>query len=757
VAFLLMGFSFSVTQALMIRELLVAFSGNELSIGLVLGSWLILEAIGSGLLGRLAERIRATTPSYALLQGLLAFLLPVSLYVAITIRTFMGLIPGEGVGLVPIFVSSFLLLLPLGLVDGAMFTFGCRIYSRLIEEKAPAVGRVYVYEAIGGIVGGVAFTYLFIPYLRSIQMVLVLGLLNLVSAFSLILLHGVRRPWLVPYSLLLALTMGLLWRSEAVHRWLVSRQWQGYNLVFYQNSIYGNVSVIQEEEQYTFFADGIPIFSAPVPDIALVEEMVHLPLLFVERPRRALVVSGGVGGILWEILKYPVEAVDYAELDPLLIEAVQRFPTPLTVKELADPRVRVHNVDGRLLVKKKAWELTAHPSWKYDLIVLNLPYPSTLQLNRFYTVEFFRSVRAIMTPGGVVVVPLPGTTTYMSSQMRDLHAALYRTLREVFPHVRPIPGETTLWLASPSEEVEAMPLEALLRRWEERQLPVRLMSDFHIRLKLDAVRLSWFWDSLKTGEEVKLNRDLHPTGLLYGLAYWNELFSPGFSPYFEGLRRLSLPFLGAPVLAGTLLAWVVVRRERFLREFPVSLAIAATGFGGMAFDLIVIFAFQAFYGYVYHVIGLLITAFMAGLSLGGWAMSRRLGRLKGGWALLMRLEGALVVSWLLFPLALTLLYAQAHRPWLSTWMGVILLGLNVLGGFLVGLEFPLANHILLGLGEEVTGAAGLLYAADLVGAFSGAVAVSAALLPSLGLPQTCLLIALMKLGSLFLISTTSSA
>ena len=56
--FLLMGFSFTVTQGLLIRELLVAFFGNELAIGLILGNWLILEAIGSGLLGRTADRWR---------------------------------------------------------------------------------------------------------------------------------------------------------------------------------------------------------------------------------------------------------------------------------------------------------------------------------------------------------------------------------------------------------------------------------------------------------------------------------------------------------------------------------------------------------------------------------------------------------------------------------------------------------------------------------------------------------------------------
>jgi MFS family permease len=74
--FLLMGFSFTVTQGLLIRELLVAFFGNELSIGLILGNWLILEAVGSGLLGRLADRWQGKAPSFAALQVLFALFSP---------------------------------------------------------------------------------------------------------------------------------------------------------------------------------------------------------------------------------------------------------------------------------------------------------------------------------------------------------------------------------------------------------------------------------------------------------------------------------------------------------------------------------------------------------------------------------------------------------------------------------------------------------------------------------------------------------
>jgi len=776
-AFLLMGFSFSVTQTLLVREMLVSFAGNELSIGVVLGSWLLLEAAGSGLLGRLASRTGRGALPYARLQVLFALLLLPVLAIAFGVRHLMGGVPGQGVGLLPIFFASFLLLIPLGLVDGTMFTVGCQVDDEFRRGGVGTVGRVYVYEAVGGIVGGVIFTYLFIPYLHSVQIALMLAALNLASALSLLLLplpgahrggeRGLpRRAAVLVLFLLLALCLGLLLTpgADTIHRRLVAWQWRGYDLAFYDDSVYGNVAAIRQREQLTFFANGVPILTAPVPDITLVEEMVHLPMLFVPEPRRALVLSGGLGGVIRELLKYPLERIDYAELDPLLIEAVASLPTPLTEAELSDPRVHIEQVDGRLLVRRLA---AASPLPReerlgkraYDLILINLPYPTTLQLNRFYTIEFWRLVRELLADDGVVVFPAPGSLTYLSPGMRDLHNALHTTLAKVFPHVRPIPGDVTLWLASPSEAVETADVESLVGRWEARGLPSDLITDFHIRYRLDERWLAWFWGSLREGRPVAVNRDLRPSGLLYGLAYWNELFSPGLIPYFNLLGRLSLPALAMPVLLLTLVGVAAVRLRPRWRAAPIPIAIAATGFGGMTADLLIIFAFQVFYGYVYQLIGLLITAFMVGLSLGGWVMARGERGLQDnngyGWGRerrwLLGLEAGLLVFWLALPAALTLLYGRAGRGTVSAAVGPALLLLNALAGFLVGLQFPLANKMYLRVHPELSGTAGALYAADLVGAFAAALLVSVALLPALGIVQTCLLVAVLKAGSLALV------
>jgi spermidine synthase len=774
-AFLLMGFSFSTTQALMARELLVSFSGNELSIGIVLGGWLALEALGSGVLGRLAGWLRSGGPAYAALQVALALVLPLSLYGAVTVRRIIGVMPGEGVGLVPILWSSLLILAPLGLVDGAMFTFGCQAYARSRAAESPSAGRVYVLEAVGGIVGGLAFTYLFVPYLQSIQVVLVLAALNLASAASILLAaarsgggqrnRSAAYPWrnlaglgAVTVLLLAGLFCLLPANASRAHRWLVRRQWSPHDVVGYRNSIYGNLAVVQSQEQYTFFANGIPVLTAPTPDIALVEETVHLPLLFRDPPRRALVVGGGVGGLLNELLKYPVQQVDYAEPDPALIQVVQQFPTPLTQGELADPRVRVHHVDGRLLVRQASSQAPA----QYDLLIASLPYPSTLQLNRLYTADFFRTARSALAEDGLLVVTSPGALAYMSPGVGDLNASLYDALARSFPFVYVIPGDANLWLASPGLDLAGVPTSVLERRWQERHIPTRLVGTDHIRYKLRPDRLHWFWESLRSGEPVKHNEDLHPSGLLYGLLYWSELFSPNLRGYLTGLTRLSLLHLIGPVMGLVLLAAIVRARSSPLVTVPF--AIGTTGFAGMTFDLAVIFAFQTLYGYVYQQIGLLITAFMAGLSLGGWWMARWLsvraagsGQRAGLRPVLLRLEVAIVLYLTAFPLALALLHAWAPEPAEFAWVRVALLALNAAAGLLVGLEFPLANALYLPATSGIGKTAGVLYAADLAGACLGALAVSVALLPALGILETCAFLVVLKLGSLVLVATGRGA
>lgn len=764
-SFLLMGFSFTVTQGLLIRELMVAFSGNELSVALVLGNWLVLEAIGSGLLGRLAGRLASRAVSFAILQVLFALFLPVCLYATYTIRGIAGALPGEGIGLWPIYGTTLLVLTPLALIDGAMFAFGSRLYALLTGDETLSAGRVYVLEGLGAIVGGAIFTYVLIPFLVSLQVVLILSALNTLAAGLLVAwshLSTGRRLWSSPglmgVLLLLVASLAFLFSPALtrVQHWATGRQWTGFDVVFSENSPYGNVTVVRREGQYTFFADRAPILTAPVPDTVFSEEIVHLPLLFVPRPRSALILGGGVGGVLHELVKYSLDQVDYAELNPLLIEAVQTFPTPLTRRELADPRVRVEPVDGRLLVRNRWW---SRGQQRYDLVLVNAPYPATLQLNRFYTVEFFQQVRDLLAEEGILVIRCPGSLTYLSEELRGLNRVAYHSLGEVFPAVRPIPGDPTLWLASPSAALTTVPLDALVARWEERGLATQVLTPSHIRFRLDPWYLDWFWGSLSGTDEAGrslINRDLHPVGLFYGLAYWNALFTPSLKRLAALVGRLNWLSLSLPLAGCSLLFLGVTRLTGRGRGLVIPAAIAATGFTGMTADLVIIFAFQTLYGHIYQWIGVLIAAFMAGLSAGGLFMTRRAsGRHPGRqgnweWSALIRVELALVLFWVLVPLVLNALYSYRATPALFNSVQGVLLTLNVAAGFLVGAQFPLANRMWLAEGGPQA-SAGFLYACDLAGAFLGSILVPVILIPVLGILETCLMAAVLKVCSLLLV------
>src|SRR4030042_1586898 len=78
----LMGLSGMTAQILLLRELLVSFLGNELTLGVILANWLILEAIGSFMVGKSVEKIRKRLEVFVLLQLVFSAAFPLAIYLA---------------------------------------------------------------------------------------------------------------------------------------------------------------------------------------------------------------------------------------------------------------------------------------------------------------------------------------------------------------------------------------------------------------------------------------------------------------------------------------------------------------------------------------------------------------------------------------------------------------------------------------------------------------------------------------------------
>lgn len=749
-ALLLMGFTSLVVQTLLIREFLISFYGNELSIGLTLANWIILEALGSGIFSRHSTRSTRPHLVYALFQIGIVLYLPLSIFFIRTIKNSLGLTLGEGIGILPILFSSLFILAPLSIFDGAQFPFGCRMFMDASRRPLESPGRVYILEAMGFILAGPIFTYLLITRLNSFSIAFCLGLLNLFSAILLLKdkLNNIltRSFFIITNILFILIVFTFLGPASKLQKSSINKQWRGQEVLSYQNSIYANLVVTKSDSQYTFYNDGIPIVTVPLPNITYIEELVHFTMLAHPDPKNVLLLSGGAGGVIKEILKYPVDKITYAELDPLLIKLLRDFPTTLTQEELRDPRLDIRYIDGRRLLR-----LTKS---KYDVIILNLPMPSTLQLNRFYTQEFFQNIKSVLNTEGIFSFSLPGSLSYINEPMRNLNSSILNTLEDVF-YINPalsekggvniIPGDSNLYLVSKSD-FKINP-EIFLNRLKERNIQSRLLNKPHFKYRLAPQWVSWFKDSLGDYKQTRKNLDLLPSATFYSISYWNTIFSSRLQRLFVILDKLNFKTLLVGILLFGLGLFIIVMLIPKLKKHSIGFAIGTTGFVGLSFDLILIYTYQSLYGFVFHHLALLITAFMAGLTLGGWLMTKKLAKIKNDLFSFSKIE--LTIAGFCFVVWPILLYLN-RSP--SSQLSFVFFLLSCISGYLVGSEFPLANKIY-GQDKIGTKAAGILYALDLAGAWLAALLISVALIPVIGIIKTCLLLASLKIISLVLVTS----
>ena len=741
-----MGISGVISQIVLLRELLVSYLGNELTLGVILANWLVLEAIGSYASGRTVEKVKRKEEIYILFQLIFSLAFPVSVYLS---RVFKG-IPGEAVGLGPIFYSSFLILLPVSLPRGALFTLGSRLYSEYCGGNVSSIGRVYILETLGTILGGVLITYVLIQHFNSFEIALMVSLLS--AATSVLLLWPGGEPlrldrrtaigWLSILFVLFYVLL-LLTGSERIQRSSIRTQWKDMNVLHYENSVYGNMMVAESENQFTFFNNGIPVITTPVPDVGFFEDLVHFPMLLHDQPESVLILGGGAGGLLHEVLKHPVTRIDYVELDPLLLKLVKQFSTPMTRSELADPRVRIHTMDGRLFIQETPV--------RFDIIFVGLSAPQELQTNRFFSSEFFSIVKQKMNPDGIFTLTLPGSLTYLSRELKDLNGCIFDTLKKAFSCVRVIPGETNLYLASNSGRLERETVSRMIERLEARRIQTKLITRGYLADRLDDQWQKWFLQSLE-GRALRINSDFHPLGVFFSLTHWNALFSPRLNGIFQGFEKFSMKLTLAALAAFSFLMGFLFFWKPRASIQSVSYSIFTTGLTGMIFTLAIIFTYQTLYGYLYRQIGLLVTLFMAGIASGSLLMTGRLKKPAGESLLFLGTELGLILFSFLLPLLFSVLArfregSTSNLPEVAFWC------VSFVSGSCMGLQFPLAVKIYLdhlAMKGTVGQTAGLIYGADLLGGFFGGLLGGVLFLPVLGLKETCLMMAMIKMSSFLL-------
>jgi len=754
-AFLLIGSYATVAQVLFIREFMVVFFGNELCLGIILAGWLAGIALGASSSVQLIKRFSHTFSLFIILQTAVCLVPFFQIYGIRLIRELLGIPPGEYTNLITLTSSTFLLIVPFSLLIGLLFPCACTLLGAHEQNKAQQIGWVYIVEAIGGLVGGFLLTFSLLPHIRPYEILSILSLLVVVNAFILSLSRDtVRRFPATSYcGILIPVFFYLIFSGTAsrIDDYFIQKRWDSYKnnleMLVSLDSRYQNIVVARKEGQYNLFGNGQYLTSFPDPYQTAI--FTHLNLSQHPFPRKILLVGGGVTGIIQEILKYPITLIHYVELDPKLLEAALPFLSPEDKAALQDQRVTLFHTDGRYYIKKVAST--------YDMVILNLPDPSTAMLNRFYTLEFFQEVRSILSEGGVMVTGISSSINYIGGEIGVYTSSLYHTLRKVFPYIVIVPGTENYFVSSITPQTVTTDTGILSERYLKQSIESNYFTPYHFAALLPEDRVSFIKASLENNTPERINTDAHPITYFYNLVLWVMVAGERGEASF--LQRLTghLKWLLALLLIFFLIRaiYVLFTPDRVSHHLTCNalLAIATTGFAGMALEIVLLFAFQNIYGYVYHKVGLIIALFMLGLSMGGYLMNRLLaGRKTNLISLLITFEVLISLYACCLPYAIAQC-ASFERDAVSTSSNLefIFMFMVIGAGFLTGLEFPLVSRIIIKQDEKIGKVAGWVDGFDHLGACCGALLTGTILVPLLGFYQSCFFTGMLNLASSLLL------
>jgi len=417
-----------------------------------------------------------------------------------------------------------------------------------------------------------------------------------------------------------------------------------------------------------------------------------------------LVLEGAGSGLVREVLKHRPSRV----VGVLMNEASYRAIWPRLPEDeraaLAVPELELRFEDPRAFLLRGVD--------RFDLILVGAPEPSSGQTNRFYTVEFFRRCAARLAPGGVLALRLPSSENFWTPGQLLRNGAVHAALRTVFEDVLVLPGTSDVMLASRSS-LERDP-GILGARLKARGITTREVTPEYLRYLLTNDRAAAIERQLEDMGALA-NTDARPVCYEQTALNW-------LGRMMGGAQQAGLP--GRPAsawamagIAAILLGTAALRRGRRV------VLVGSASMVGMMLEAVVLLRYQAEAGALYRDIGLLLTSFMAGLSIGAAVFDR--ARTRAGPA--RRWWGAIPVAGLALlaaGLAASIGASQVTGLWTSS-------AFLLATGATVAAVFAATSQP--GTDEVDIGA---LYAADLVGGCAGSLLAVGLFVLVLGMEAT---------------------
>jgi spermidine synthase len=373
---------------------------------------LIAGALASYLLGDSVLQFSTVIGSYLFAMGIGSYL---SKFIRtglvarfISIELMVGLIGGFSSTLLFLafsYTESFRFLLYfLVLLIGILVGLEIPLLMRILKERFQfhdLVANVLTFDYLGALGASVLFPVFLVPRLGLARSAILFGMLNAAVALwsTWLFAARIRRHVflrVMSFLVLAALGVGMAAADRIIG--LAESNLYADEVILARTTRYQRIVVTKWKDDIRLFLNSHLQFSSR-DEYRYHEALVHPGLAALQAPRRALVLGGGDGMAVREILRYPyIETVTLVDLDPEVTTLFRDHPllSTLNGNSLQSPRVEIVNEDAFLWIDR--------PSDPYDFIAIDFPDPTNYSLGKLYTTAFYRALRRHLRPGGYVAV-----------------------------------------------------------------------------------------------------------------------------------------------------------------------------------------------------------------------------------------------------------------------------------------------------------------------------------------------------------------
>jgi spermidine synthase len=473
------------------------------------------------------------------------------------------------------------------------------------------------------------------------------------------------------------------------------------NIVAYKETRYGRLVLTETNDQFNFYENNTFLSSTfqPIEN----EEVVHFSASQCEQLKSVLLIGGGISGTLNELLKYDPDFINYIELDHNIINLAYKYS--LFKKH---PKINIYNSDGRLYLKKT--------EKKFDLIIVDLPDPLNIQLNRFYTMEFFNLVKRRLNKNGVFSFSISSNENYLNEYQIANNSSLRIILKKYFKNILIIPGNINFFIASDKElsyEIDKLIIQ--------KNISTQYVNKYYLDSRLSEQKIDFLKKALK--DKAQINHDFRPFIFFNSIKNWLLEFGK--------INKLII------ILLISILIIIIFLQSK------ASFIILSTGFSQAVIQILILLGFQIIVGYLYYALGILISFFILGMAIGSYIANKINYNSKK----LILIAELYILFIILFFLLYIFLIKDLNNIIIINFS---FLFISLLISVPVGFQFPICAKLEKG-SNTIIGAK--LYSSDLLGAYFGTLLTGILFVPVLGYFNVIILIFIIKIIS-FIVSFT---